>query len=125
MEGRGLPTFADGKPIRLDGVGIDVTDRTLAENVRFRLAAIVESSDKVSVLISDVGMPGLDGYEFIRRVRSSGNGCSPIPAIALTAYARTEDKERSLAAGFQRHISKPYSIADLTAAVAALMPTSH
>ncbi len=46
MEGRGLPTFDEtGKPMRLDGVGIDVTDRTQAENVRFRLAAIVESSD--------------------------------------------------------------------------------
>ncbi|MEO8309195.1 MAG: PAS domain S-box protein [Pseudomonadota bacterium] len=78
----------------------------------------------VNVLISDVGMPGLDGYEFIRRVRASDNGSSRIPAIALTAYARTEDRERSLAAGFQRHISKPYSIADLTAAVASLIPAT-
>ncbi len=46
MEGRGLPTYdTTGKPVRIDGVGIDVTDRTQAENARFRLAAIVESSD--------------------------------------------------------------------------------
>ena len=74
----------------------------------------------VSVLVSDVGMPGVDGFEFMRRVRSLKHESHRVPAIALTAYARAEDRERSLAAGFQRHISKPYSISDLTAAIAAL-----
>jgi PAS domain S-box-containing protein len=74
----------------------------------------------VSVLISDIGMPGMDGFEFMRRVRASGHESSGVPAIALTAYARPDDRERSLAAGFQRHVSKPYSIADLSAAIAAL-----
>jgi PAS domain S-box-containing protein len=74
----------------------------------------------VSVLISDVGMPGLDGYEFIRRVRSLRHECCRVPAIALTAYARTEDKERCLAAGFQRHVSKPYSVSELAATISTL-----
>jgi PAS domain S-box-containing protein len=74
----------------------------------------------ISVLVSDISMPGMDGFEFIRRVRSSEQEFSHVPAIALTAYARTEDRDRSLAAGFQRHIAKPYSLPDLTAAIAAL-----
>ncbi len=74
----------------------------------------------VSVLISDIGMPGMDGFEFMRRVRASNHESNGVPAIALTAYARPDDRERSLAAGFQRHVSKPYSIADLSAAIAAL-----
>ncbi len=77
-------------------------------------------SHPVNVLISDVGMPGLDGYEFIRRVRSLRHQSSRVPAIALTAYARAEDKERSLAAGFQRHVSKPYSLSELSAIIATL-----
>ncbi len=74
----------------------------------------------VSVLVSDVGMPGLDGYEFMRRVRSLRHASNRVPAIALTAYARAEDRERSLAAGFQRHVSKPYSVSELAATIATL-----
>jgi len=74
----------------------------------------------VNVLVSDVGMPGVDGFEFMRRVRARQHESNRVPAIALTAYARAEDRDRSLAAGFQRHIAKPYSISDLTAAIAAL-----
>ena len=74
----------------------------------------------VDVLVSDVGMPGMDGYEFMRRVRALPGEARHVPAIALTAYARGEDRQRSLAAGFQRHIAKPYSIGDLAAAIAAL-----
>jgi PAS domain S-box-containing protein len=81
-------------------------------------------SRTVNVLVSDVGMPGVDGYEFMRRVRSLQHETNSVPAIALTAYARAEDRERSLAAGFQQHISKPYSISDVTAAISALWQRS-
>lgn len=70
------------------------------------------------VVLSDIGMPGMDGYEFIQEVR--GLAPSPlanIPAIAISAYARPEDRRRSLAAGFQLHIAKPYSVSGLLDAV--------
>jgi signal transduction histidine kinase len=57
------------------------------------------------IIISDIGMPEIDGYSFIRRVRSSDLGA--VPAIALTAYARSEDAERATRAGFQEHLTKP------------------
>ncbi len=74
------------------------------------------------VLVSDIGMPGEDGFALIRRVRSLGavQG-GRIPAIALTAYARGEDRIRALAAGFQAHVSKPVDpprLAEIIAAVA-------
>ncbi|HET7057241.1 MAG TPA: ATP-binding protein, partial [Nitrospiraceae bacterium] len=75
---------------------------------------------KADVLISDIGMPGEDGYEFIRKVRKMDpdqNGC--IPAVALTAYARGEDRIRALSAGFQMHVSKPVEPAELAAVVAS------
>jgi CheY-like chemotaxis protein len=60
------------------------------------------------VLIADIGLPEEDGYALIRRIRRLDPARGGlIPAIALTAYARTEDKDRALAAGFQRHVAKP------------------
>ena len=75
---------------------------------------------KADVLISDIGMPGEDGYDLIRKVRKMDpdqNGC--IPAVALTAYARGEDRIRALSAGFQMHVSKPVEPAELAAVVAS------
>ena len=62
-------------------------------------------------------MPGVDGYELIRKVRELESGGS-IPAIALTAYARLEERIRALAAGYQVHIPKPVDQAEIVAAVA-------
>ncbi|MBA3481769.1 MAG: response regulator, partial [Pirellulales bacterium] len=76
---------------------------------------------KYDVLVSDIGMPGEDGYQFIRRVRTLSlemNG--QIPAAALTAFARSEDRRRAVLAGFQTHISKPVEPAELSAIVASL-----
>jgi PAS domain S-box-containing protein len=73
------------------------------------------------VLISDIGMPGEDGYELIRKVRSLPHkeGGS-IPAAALTAYATSEDRLKALTAGFQTHIAKPVDPMELVAVVAVL-----
>jgi PAS domain S-box-containing protein len=73
------------------------------------------------VLVSDIGMPEMDGYELIRRVKAleTSRGRS-LPALALTAYARDEDRERSIEAGYQRHLSKPVEPSDLIRAVAEL-----
>jgi signal transduction histidine kinase/ActR/RegA family two-component response regulator len=73
------------------------------------------------VLLADIGMPGEDGYSLIRRVRAlSRPGSASIPAAALTAFAREEDCERALRAGFQLHLAKPIELSALVAAVAKL-----
>ncbi len=72
------------------------------------------------VLISDIGMPGEDGYGLMRCVRALSDGHSTIPAIALTAYARTEDRLKAINAGFQLHLSKPVKPAELLTMVHSL-----
>ena len=77
------------------------------------------------VLISDIQMPGVDGYDLIRRLRSVEAGRGQfIPAVALTAHARAKDRARVLAAGFQMHVSKPVSAAELIIGVASLIGTT-
>ncbi|HEY0008939.1 MAG TPA: PAS domain S-box protein [Tepidisphaeraceae bacterium] len=76
------------------------------------------------VLVSDIGMPDEDGYALIRRVRALDPvGGGDIPAIALTAYAREEDRAKALAAGFQTHVAKPLEPAELIHTIAALAAT--
>jgi PAS domain S-box-containing protein len=77
--------------------------------------------DGADVLISDIGMPEMDGFELLRRVRAmTATRGSKIPAIALTAFARSEDRTRALMAGYQVHISKPVSTPELIASVASV-----
>jgi signal transduction histidine kinase/CheY-like chemotaxis protein len=73
------------------------------------------------VLISDIGMPGEDGYTLMKvlRARETARG-GHIPAIALTAYARREDRMRALSVGYERHVPKPIEPGELLAAVASL-----
>jgi signal transduction histidine kinase/ActR/RegA family two-component response regulator len=74
------------------------------------------------VLLADIAMPGEDGYSLIRRVRASmaGPSAATIPAAALTAFARKEDRQLALQAGFQLHLAKPVDAQALVAAVAKL-----
>ena len=73
------------------------------------------------VLLSDIGMPGVDGYELLRRVRALENARGRrIPAIALTAFARSEDRTQALRAGFLVHVSKPVEPSELVATVASV-----
>lgn len=77
--------------------------------------------DAPDVLVSDIGMPDIDGYELIRRVRARGPGSgASIPAAALTAFARSEDRTRAMLAGYQVHMAKPVEPAELVAVVATL-----
>src|SRR5207244_158253 len=71
------------------------------------------------VLVSDIAMPGVDGYTLLGRARARLRG-REIPAAALTAYAASEDRRRALAAGFQAHLAKPVDPAQLVAVVAEL-----
>jgi CheY-like chemotaxis protein len=73
------------------------------------------------VLLSDIGMPEQDGYELIRRVRERGLNGRTLPAVALTAFARPEDRRRALLAGFQVHVPKPVDPDELVAVVATLV----
>jgi PAS domain S-box-containing protein len=73
------------------------------------------------VLVADIGMPNVDGYEFIRRVRArSPQSGGTVPAAALTAYARMQDRMRVLSAGYQMHVPKPIQPAELVTVVASL-----
>lgn len=74
------------------------------------------------ILISDIGMPGIDGYDLIRQVRGlpSDRG-GKVPAIALTAYTRTEDRLQSLRAGYDMHVPKPVELAELVAVAATVV----
>ena len=78
------------------------------------------------VLLSDIGMPGTDGYALIRQVRAlPGALGGATPAIALTAFARNEDRARALGAGYQIHLGKPIDEEELVAAVASLCTTAQ
>jgi len=72
---------------------------------------------RFDVIVSDIGMPGRDGYELIKDLRACG---VTTPAIALTAYARNEDKAKALSTGYQGHVAKPLEAAELLVAVSAL-----
>jgi len=73
------------------------------------------------VLVSDIGMPDLDGYALLRTIRAlSSDDGALVPAVAVTAYAGPVDRQRALAAGYRLHLSKPVGQEDLIAAVAEL-----
>jgi PAS domain S-box-containing protein len=79
------------------------------------------ASENIDVLVSDINMPEIDGYELIRRVRAmKPEQGGRIPAVALTAYARAEDRLRALQSGYQTHIPKPVEPAELEIVVATL-----
>jgi PAS domain S-box-containing protein len=100
----------------LQSRGMEVTTAGSAEE---GLAAL--DRNVPDIILSDIAMPDVDGLEMMRRVRerSTGRG-GDVPAVALTAYARPEDSERSLASGFQVHLTKPVDAERLISTVVAL-----
>jgi signal transduction histidine kinase/ActR/RegA family two-component response regulator len=86
-----------------------------------REALQILSAQRFDVIVSDIGMPEMDGYELIRRIRElPPEQGGKTPAIALTAFARSEDRRRTMLSGFQIHISKPVEPPELIATVANL-----
>src|SRR5688500_11375555 len=77
---------------------------------------ILEYDENV-VLLADISMPGADGYSLIRQIRAARTSVSSIPAAAVTAHARDEERTRALAAGFQRHLAKPVEPAEIVRTV--------
>jgi CheY-like chemotaxis protein len=83
------------------------------------VALDVIAADRPDVAVSDLAMPGADGYAFVKRVRALKSAAlRSLPIVAMTAYARAEDRHRVLAAGFQRHVAKPIEPAELVDALA-------
>ncbi|HEU0199074.1 MAG TPA: ATP-binding protein [Burkholderiaceae bacterium] len=128
--------------VRLDGVRVLVVDdepdaRQLIKQVLLQSRAEVVTAasaaealrlvrvERPDIVVSDIGMPEKDGYQFMREMRGlpigEGGG---IPAIALTAFARSEDRTRAMMAGYQVHIAKPIEPAELLATVASLAAQS-
>ncbi len=98
--------------------GCEAIVRT-AGSVAEALAMI--QAEAPDVLVSDIGMPGQDGYALIRQVRALGaTHGGNVPAVALTAYARSEDRMKAILAGFQMHVAKPVEGAELLTVVASL-----
>jgi CheY-like chemotaxis protein len=95
--------------IALESAGASTTAAKSAQ-------AALDARGPFDVIISDIGMPQMDGYEFIRRLRSR-DAAGPVPALALTAFVRPEDAKRALAAGFQEHLTKPVDVDELLNAV--------
>jgi len=138
----GLPAGRAEPPpvaIRLDGISILVVEdhadsRDLLITMLAGVGAVVSSAgsaaeglallqeERPNVLVSDLEMPGETGYELIQKVRALPAEAGGLtPAIALTAYARADDRMRALAAGFQSHLAKPALPEELAAAVAAVV----
>jgi CheY-like chemotaxis protein/two-component sensor histidine kinase len=125
----GLPTLeglrvlvVDDEADARDLIGVILRRRgaevTAAASVAEALEAVERS--RPDVLVSDISMPESDGYELIRELRQRASGSGAVPAVALTAYARSQDRERALASGFQLHLAKPVEPDDLILAVADL-----
>jgi CheY-like chemotaxis protein len=128
--------------LELDGLRVLAVDndsdaRDLIKTILTQYGAIVETAGSAcqalalferpeewqpELLISDIEMPEADGYQLIRKLREmeSRRGGKRAPAIALTAYARTEDRLRSLSAGFHMHVTKPVEPMELLTIVASL-----
>jgi CheY-like chemotaxis protein len=81
---------------------------------------LLESSTP-DVLISDIGMPSMDGYQFMRRMRAAESKERRIPSLALTAFARPDDRKNAILAGYQAHLAKPFDMAELAIVVAGLV----
>jgi PAS domain S-box-containing protein len=100
----------------LQAAGADVEIASSAQQTLDVIGGILPD-----VLVADIGMPKMDGFELIERIRTNTNAAvRNIPAAALTAYARSEDRIRALRSGFQVHLSKPIDPAELMSTVAKL-----
>jgi signal transduction histidine kinase/ActR/RegA family two-component response regulator len=138
-ERRSRPSNADTPHLSLDNVRILVVEddpdaRELTTITLEDAGATVTTASSVpealgvldvfhpDALVSDIGMPKDDGYALIRQIRQhEAEHGGLLPAVALTGYARAEDRAKTLAAGYHAHVAKPFDAAELTAAVAAAM----
>ena len=116
--------IVDDETDALDLISAELTQHgarvTGASNSQDALDALGRA--EFDLMISDIGMPAMDGYELIRQVRSQeGARFQRIPAVALTAYARVQDRMRAIMAGFNTHVAKPVEANELITVVASLV----
>jgi PAS domain S-box-containing protein len=119
--GAGHEIRATGEPVRLDDLSILVVDdqrdsrETIAALLEQRGATVLQTdsaesalnalqTERVCVIVADIAMPRIDGHELMRRVRAGGNG---VPAVAVTAFARSDDRQAALQSGFTAYLAKP------------------
>jgi PAS domain S-box-containing protein len=134
----GLQTEDDESLPQLDRARILVVDdeadardlvRTVLESRGATVTAVGSAEEALKVLntsapdvlISDIGMPGTDGYQLMRAIRAREPGGRRLAALALTAFARADDRKRAMLAGYQAHISKPFDIGEFVLLVAGLL----
>lgn len=109
----------DARELLQEVLQYEGADVETAADASSGLAMLLEF--KPAVLVSDIGMPGEDGYSFIRRCRKLPDSArSHTPAIAVTAFIRPEDRLKSREAGFDAHVGKPVDLAKLVATIASL-----
>jgi PAS domain S-box-containing protein len=129
---------ADAIPMpRLDGLRVLVIDdepdaRALIRGVLQNQGASVQEAlnaqqalqiletDSPDILVSDIGMPEVDGYQFIRRYRAMEPRGARLPALALTAFARPDDRKQAILAGYHAHLAKPFDITEFVIVIAGL-----
>jgi PAS domain S-box-containing protein len=130
-------------PLSLEGFHVLVVDdeadtlsmlKTILEEREASVIAVGSAAEALKaievarpdVLVSDIAMPDIDGYEFIQSVRRlEGDSVVPIPALALTAYAGGRDRARAISAGFQEHLAKPVEPSELLKVIARLANTAR
>jgi hypothetical protein len=123
---------------RLDGVHVFAVDdepdardllRTMLEDQGAKVTSFGTAEDALAALkstrptaiVCDIGMPKMDGYQLIRLLRARESRRERVPALALTAFARAEDRKRSLVAGYQAHLAKPFDVGELILVIADLV----
>jgi len=135
---RSRPELPMKLPRLLEGIKVLVVDdepdaRDLLDFILQKAGATVELAasteealellhiSQPDILVADIGMPEEDGYELIRKVRASSQAFALLPAMALTAYARAEERAQAFSAGFQSHMTKPVEPAELIATIARML----
>ena len=129
----GTNTHATLAGLRVLVVEDEADSRELLEEALLSAGAVVRTAESaeaaltvfgqedLDIIVSDIGMAGVDGYELIRRIRRLPGERGAIPAIAVTAYARPGDRDRAKEAGFHAHLTKPVEIDELLRTVASLV----
>jgi CheY-like chemotaxis protein len=115
--------IVDDEPDALELIGRVLEDQgaaiTIVGSGEEALRTLQQSEP--DVIISDIGMPGMDGYQFMRRMRAGESKGRRTPALALTAFARPDDRKLAILAGYQAHLAKPFDMAELAIVVAGLV----
>lgn len=109
----------DSRELVVDVLRACGADVTAVDSAQAALQSL--ASEVPDMLISDIGMPEMDGYELIKKVRAVGLANDQLPAIALTAFASSTDRARALMSGFQSHVPKPLIATELVSAITRLI----